>query len=46
MRACEARTRVQDTVHADNPAAKVLEARWRLALDNKDKSKACSSAQT
>ena len=25
--------------HGENPAARVLEARWRLALDNKDKSK-------
>ena len=26
-------------VHAGNPAAQALEARWRLALDNKDKGK-------
>lgn len=29
----------QSKVHVDNPAAKKLEARWRLALDNKNKTK-------
>lgn len=29
----------QSKVHEDNPAAKKLEARWRLALDNKNKTK-------
>ena len=29
----------QDKRHKDNPMARALEARWRLALDNKTKSK-------